>query len=122
MEPMLDAKPYQPPPVDSEEMAFAIALFVAAAKGRIAPPNASSERLSLQQGLAFPRDPLLLGAKTVLQKEPASLPDDVPLACAVSVIWHHYGQDVRQQAMCSRLVAFYARMIRGQSDVLTGGT
>jgi hypothetical protein len=119
---MLDAKRYQTPPVDSEEMAFAIALFLSAAKGRIAPPNTNPAGFSFLDGDALERDPLLLGATAILQEGPASLPDDVPLACAVSVLWHHYDQDVRQQAICSRLVAFYARTVRGRGEPLTAGS
>jgi hypothetical protein len=67
--------------------------------------------LSLDKDAAL-GDPVLLGAKAALQESPARLPDDVPLACAVSVLWHHYDQDARQQAMCSRLVAFHALLAR----------
>jgi hypothetical protein len=103
---MFEAKSYQPPPVESDEMSFAIALFVAAARGRIAPPGMAGfaqERRSFST-----EDPVLSGAKAVLQEGLARLPDEVSLVCAVSVLWHHYEQDARQQAMCSRLVAFHA--------------
>ena len=106
---MFEDKPYQPPPVESDEMLFAIALFVAAATGRITPPNMTG--LSLKKDTAF-CDPVLLGAKAALQESPARLPDEIPLACAVSVLWHHYEHDARQQAMCSRLVAFHAMLAR----------
>jgi hypothetical protein len=106
---MFEDKAYQPPPVESDEMSFAIALFVAAATGRITPANGTG--LSFKQDAAF-CDPVLLGAKAALQEPPARLPDEVPLACAVSVLWHHYEHDARQQAMCSRLVAFHALLAR----------
>lgn len=130
---MFEAKPYQPPPVDYDEMSFAIALFVAAARGRVAvqdhvpdsiPERAKfsrDERPAAEAASLKPLvllDPLVLqGAKAVLQGEPARLPDDVHLVCAVSVLWHHYERDRRQQAICSRLVAFHALMARQQGEL-----
>jgi hypothetical protein len=38
------------------------------------------------------------------------------------VLWHHYENDIRQQAMCSRLVAFYALMARGRGEWINGKT
>jgi len=117
---MFEAKPYQPPPVDSDEMSFAIALFVAAARGRIVLPNRAGS--TLQESHPLSNDPLLVGAKAVLPDGWAWLPDEAPLACAVSVLLHHYEHDVRQQAMCSRLVAFHILMARRRGGHLDLGT
>ena len=92
---MLEDELCGPPAVDTGEMAFAIALFVAAAKGRIAPPRKNHSGFSIQERPALPDDPLLAGAREILKEETDRPSDEVPLICAVSVLWHHYDQDAR---------------------------
>ena len=116
-----ESEPAQPSVIDVGEMAFAIALFVAAARGKVTPPSRRSPPFSVDA--RFPSaDPLLSGARLALGKEEEWASDEVPLACAVSVLWHHYEQDPRQQSICSRLVAFYSLMVRSRGSLLDAGT
>jgi hypothetical protein len=113
---MFDTTPYQPPPVESGEMSFALTLFIAAARGQVTPPNLGYPGSSSRTSHPLSNDPVLLSAREILEDEPCRLPDEVPLACAVSVLLHHYKHDVRQRAVCARLVAFYSLMARRQGD------
>ncbi|HEV2620113.1 MAG TPA: hypothetical protein VGU23_09285 [Acidobacteriaceae bacterium] len=114
----LDIATLPSPSVEIDEMAFAIALFVAAADGKVPPPSAQSHGFPLAAITELSSDPLLLGAKAILGKEDERVSDEVPLACAVSVLWHHYDRDARQQAICARLVAFYSLMVRSRGVLL----
>lgn len=103
--------------IEADEMGFAMALFVAAARGKVLPPyyQSSGFTLSHDPGIS---DPLLDGARMTLGEENSQAFDEVPLACAVSVLWHHYEHNSFQQSICSRLVAFYSLMVRSKGMLL----
>lgn len=105
--------------VNVDEMAFAMALFVAAARGQVAPPSEQSSGYELRRD-PRPDNPLLekLREKLVTMEEAAS--DDIPLACAVAVVWQHYEGADDRQSICSRLVAFYSLMVRSQGAAVEG--
>ena len=105
-------------PVSSEEMSFAVSLFVAAANGRVAPPNAETRGGHLRRSSEWEPDALLAGARSVLLDDEDKFGDEVPLTRAVSVIWHQYDGDERRQDICSRLVAFYSLMVRSNGALL----
>lgn len=110
----------QPSIIEVDEMAFAISLFVAAARGKVSPPNRQSE-ITLNDAGQVLVDPVLIGARVSLGENERWASDEVPLACAVSVVWHHYERDARQQSICSRLVAFYSLMVRSRGISLNPG-
>lgn len=112
----------RPAQVGYDEMVFAIALFIAAAQGKIALPNKGDAGFSLSSRPDLTSDPMLLGASLVSGESYERHPDEVPLACAVAVVWHHYDHDDRQQAICSRLVAFYSLMARSKGLLLAPWT
>ncbi len=103
--------------IEPDEMGFAIALFVAAAHGRIQPPRHHNLAFTLSHSLGS-SDTLLTGARMSLGENEDEVSDEVPLACAVAVLWHHYEQNPLQQAICSRLVAFYSLMARSKGALL----
>ena len=59
-----------------------------------------------------------MGARSILMDEEDKFGDEIPLARAVSVIWHHYENDQRRQVICSRLIAFYSLMVRSNGALL----
>ena len=114
---MAGSTPKDPLIIEPDEMGFAIALFVAAARGQVLPPRHQSSGFTLSHdsdGL----DPLLAGARISLGEGQNGASDEVPLACAVSVLWHHYEHNPLQQSICSRLVAFYSLMVRSKGMLL----
>jgi hypothetical protein len=96
------------PTVDPSEIAFAMALFAAAAKGRVHASDigASGFPLGDQHFEFFDEQGLPCAFDT------SSI--DVPLSRAISVLWHHYDGDRRQRAIWSRVMAFHAMMVRSQ--------
>ncbi len=99
-------------------MGFAISLFVAAANGKVAPPNTKAAGVYLSRSSEWDPDSLLAGARSVLLDDDDKFGDEVPLTRAVSVIWHHYASDERRQVICARLVAFYSLMVRSNGALL----
>jgi hypothetical protein len=105
------------PSVDPSEIAFAMALFVAAAKGRVHSANIGVSGFPLSESRFDPDDNPL---------DIQDLPDDaaetssesVPLSRAVSVLWHHYKADERQRTIWCRVVAFHLMMVRCQGSVV----
>jgi hypothetical protein len=101
------------PAVDPGEIAFAMALFAAAAKGRVHASDIGASGFPLadkhveffdhrvESELGSPGD----FDTTVI---------DMPLSRAMSVVWHHYNGDKRQRAIWSRVVAFNAMMVRNR--------
>ena len=109
------------PAVDVDEMIFALALFVGAAKGQVAAPESASSVLTLGES---PASRSGLPPADEQQNPPGAADpprDEIPLVCAVAVVWHHYEGDARRQAICSRLVAFYSLMVRTRGAVLDRG-
>ena len=109
------------PSIDLDEMSFALALFVGAARGRVTPPETVSSEFALVERPAARSDLPLADEQ---QNPPGSAEpphDENPLVCAVSLVWHHYEGDTRRQAICSRLVAFYSLMVRTRGAVLDRG-
>jgi len=112
---MAESEAASVPSVSVDEMAFAIALFVAAANGRITLPR---RRPPVPSGIELGFDMRLLRAKADIQAVDEGPPEELPLASAVSVLWHHYERDERQQEICARLVAFYSLMVRSKGALL----
>lgn len=102
------------PVVDLDEMAFAIALFVGAANGHVAPNYA----WHLASEIGIDTEPVLVGAKSVLLDAEEQLSDELPLARAFAVLWQHYAGDPRRQSICSRLIAFYSMMVRSHGGAV----
>ena len=92
--------------VDLEEMAFAMALFFAAARGQVPISNVVSTGFELRRDLPV-RNPALENVTQQLGDLGEAAPDEFSLASAVTVFWHHYEGAGHRQAVCSRLVAFY---------------
>ena len=101
--------------VAQDEMAFAIALFFAATRGQVPLPNSKDVGFELrrERQTGHPE----LGRLEQLSGQGDAGLDDISLAAAVAVIWHHYEGATQQQAICSRLVAFYALMSRSKGTV-----
>ena len=101
--------------VEEDEMAFAIALFFAATRGQVALPNARGVGFELRS--EPPVASSRLGRlERIADREDAGL-DEISLASAVAVIWHHYEETHHRQAICSRLVAFYSLMVRSRGAI-----
>ena len=107
------------PPVALDEMAFAMALFVGAADGRIT--RAHKEHLFSPDQSRSELSGAALGALTDALIDTEGSSDDIPLACGLSMVWHHYDGDRLQQPICSRLIAFYSMMVRSRGSVLSRG-
>lgn len=105
--------------VNFDEMAFAMALFFAAARGQVPLPrdeNTGTERRSRPESHS-----LALGhLRTKLGNMEEAASDEVPLACAVAAVWHHYEGAPNRQTICSRLVAFYSLVVRSQGTAVEG--
>ncbi len=102
--------------VEEDEMAFAIALFFAATRGQVPLPNTAGVGFELRHELAS-GNPGRVSLERIADMERAGL-DEISLASAVAVIWHHYEGAVYRQAICSRLVAFYSLMVRSQGAIV----
>ena len=105
--------------VELDEMAFAMALFFAAARGqvpmpRMKPPEFEPERDLRTSNLTFAN---VAGRLAEMDIEP----EEFQLAGAVTVLWQHYEGAKHGKAVCSRLMAFYLLMVRSQ-DAITNGT
>jgi hypothetical protein len=97
------------PTVDPSEIAFAMALFAAAAKGRVHAAGIGASGFPLaDQDVEFFDD-------SDESESPGASSVDIPLSRAISVLWHHYNSDKRQRAIWSRVVAFNAMMVRNRS-------
>ena len=101
--------------VEEDEMAFAIALFFAATRGQVPLPNATGVGFELRRELSE-TSPQLDQLGRLAGTEDAGL-DEISLASAVAVIWHHYEGAMTRQAICARLVAFYSLMVRSRGAV-----
>jgi len=108
------SSPSKCPPVPFDEMAFAMALFVAAANGRLMPKvnHASSREIEVDC------DPAVAGARPIAADSCEQLSCELPLVRAVGFIWQHYDQDDRRQAICSRLIAYYHLMSRNRGSAM----
>jgi hypothetical protein len=99
------------PTVDPSEIAFAMALFAAAAKGRVHASDIGASGFPLADKQVDFFDDWVeseQGSPGALQTSSA----DLPLSRAISVLWHHYNGDKRQRAIWSRVVAFQVMMAR----------
>jgi hypothetical protein len=103
------------PTVDPSEIAFAMALFVAAAKGRVHASDIGASGFPLaDQHLEFFDD--LVGTEQGSSGALHTSSVDLPLSRAISVLWHHYNGDKRQRAIWSRVVAFQVMMVRSRGS------
>jgi hypothetical protein len=98
------------PTVDPSEIAFAMALFVAAAKGQVYASDIGSSGFPLaDKHVEFFDDWVESEQGSPGAFHTSSV--DMPLSRALSVLWYHYNGDVRQRAIWSRVVAFHAMMV-----------
>ena len=120
-QPVIQEQPGSPQvaPVALEEMAFAIALFFAAARGKVPMSDVQSTGFELRRELQIHSPEVASVAERLVDTAEAS-PDEFQLACAVTVIWHHYDGTKYREAVCSRLVAFYALMVRTKGAAIVG--
>jgi hypothetical protein len=101
------------PTVDPSEIAFAMALFASAAKGRVHASDIAPSGFPL----ADKHDEFFDDWVGSGQGSPGAYPTvDMPLSRAISVLWHHYNGDKRQRAIWSRVVAFHAMMLRNRGS------
>ena len=98
--------------VDFSEMSFAIALFVAAADGRIRPRKPIADEFSICEIDSREASGLSPRIDDPDNEDYRKLSNETPLGSAVSVVWEHYEGDQRRKAICWRLIAFYAMMNR----------
>jgi hypothetical protein len=103
------------PTVDPSEIAFAMALFVAAAKGRVHASDIGTSGFPLaDQHVEFFDDLVETEQGSSGALHTSSV--DLPLSRAISVLWHHYNGDKRQRAIWSRVVAFQVMMVRSRGS------
>jgi hypothetical protein len=96
--------------VDASEMAFAMALFTAAAKGRVHASDIGASGFPLADKQVEFFDDWIESERSSGAFHASTV--DMPLSRAISVLWHHYNGDKRQRAIWSRVVAFHAMTIR----------
>jgi hypothetical protein len=105
------------PCVDADEIAFAMALFVSAANGRIHASNIGVSGFPVEENLFE-----LIDAPEADEEQspdtPSEKTDFAPLSRAVSVLWHHYKGDERQRTIWCRVVAFHAMMVKTDGSVV----
>ena len=103
------------PPVSTEEVAFAIAIFVNAANRTISriprPPLSSRARRACDQ--AF----LDLVPRSSSRNETTS-PGQASLYEAFKVLWEQFEGDNQQTAVCARILAFHFLMERTRGSVI----
>jgi hypothetical protein len=103
------------PTVDPSEIAFAMAIFVAAANGRVHASDIGTSGFPLaDQHVEFFDDVVESEQSSSGALHTSSV--DLPLSRAISVLWHHYNGDKRQRAIWSRVVAFQIMMVRSRSS------
>jgi hypothetical protein len=101
------------PAVDPSEIAFAMTLFVAAAKGRVHASDIGASGFPLaDKHLEFFDDWVESEHGSPGAFDASSV--DVPLSRAISVLWHHYNGDQRQRAIWSRVMAFHTMTVRSR--------
>jgi hypothetical protein len=101
------------PGADPSEIAFAMALFVAAAKGRVHASDIGTSGFPLaDKHVEFLDD--WVGSERGFPGALDTSSIDMPLSRAMSVLWHHYNGDKRQREIWSRVVAFHAMMVRSR--------
>ena len=105
------------PPVDTSEIAFAMALFVAAGKGKLHAPNIGVSGFPADES-RFDRDDSPLDGQDLPGDAAGKSSKSVPLSRAVSVLWHHYKGDERQRTIWCRVVAFHVMMASCQGSLL----
>jgi hypothetical protein len=99
------------PTIDPSEIAFAMTLFVAAAKGQLHASDIGASGFPLaDKHVEFFDDWVESEQGSPGAFHTSSV--DMPLSRAISVLWHHYNGDKRQRAIWSRVVAFHAMMVR----------
>ena len=105
-------------PVELDEMAFAMALFFAAARGQVPMKTTRAEEFELERDLR----PGNLTFANVSERlaETEAKPEEFQLACAVTVIWQHYEGAKHGDAICSRLLAFYLLVARHRDAMADG--
>ena len=108
------------PPVDPSEIAFAMTLFLGAAKGRLHASDIGPSGFPLaDRRFEFFEDWVQSEEGSLGVFDTSSV--DMPLSRAVSVLWHHYQGDKRQRAIWSRVVAFHAMMVRNRGYCVEAG-
>jgi hypothetical protein len=100
------------PTVDPSEIAFAMAIFVAAAKGRVHASDIGASGFPLADQHVDDFVESEQGSSGALHTSSV----DLPLSRAISVLWHHYNGDKRQRAIWSRVVAFQVMMVRSRGS------
>jgi hypothetical protein len=105
------------PSVDTGEIAFAMALFVAAAKGTLRAPNIGVSGFPANES-RFDLDDSPLDSQDLPGDAAETSSESVPLSRAVSVLWHHYKGDERQRTIWCRVVAFHVMLVSCQGSLL----
>ena len=96
-----------PNAVDAGEMAFAIAMFVGAAKGQVGLPPLSASNQRERDQFQEPAGE----SETRQSGSNGPAPGMTLLNWSLFVVWSHYQGDARRANICTRLVAFYSMMI-----------
>ena len=105
------------PPVDPSEIAFAMALFVAAAKGQVHAASIGVSGFPISEN-RFDLVDIPLDIEDLPDGAPGTSSESVPLSRAVSVLWHHYKGDDRQRTIWCRVVAFHVMMVHSQGSIV----
>ena len=105
------------PSIDANEIAFAMALFVGAANGRIYAPDIGASGFPLNENL-YEVCEGGFGDAGDMDEASRESSTPAPLSRAISVLWHHYNGDERQRAIWSRVVAFHAMMVGSKGAVV----
>ena len=104
-------------PVPSDEMAFAMTLFVSAVHGQISAGSKPLTPTSMQEA---ERLFLSLATTTLEDKksEEVEAALGTPLFRAYMVVWNHYRNDGTEKSISARLLGFYYLMARSRGTAL----
>ena len=89
-----------------------MALFVAAAKGRILPKKRPTTEVELSDGQEARRVFMSLVPFVPSPYLKASAPEASTLSEAFLALWQHYAGDERQASLCARVLGFHLLMER----------
>jgi len=109
------------PPVERDEIAFAMALFMSAATHQLYPPDDPLDLNLLPEEDEWRRLLLALSSEMLDARRPArrgTSPLESTLDHAFKALWCHYRGDPRQSSICARILGFYYLAVRTEGAVI----
>lgn len=105
-------------PVAADEIAFAMALFVAAASRRVLPKRLIATEIELSERREAGRVFLNLVPSRPVPFLRSSESEGSTLGEAFLAVWQHYAGDERQASICARVLGFHLLMERTEGEAV----